>query len=1127
MRLLIDTGSTENLLNKDQCPNIFIKPLKKSVSIKTAAGTILVTDNAVIPKGSLRIPLRYDTTFRLYSFHKFFDGILGHRTLRENKAIIDYDRAILYLNGEPFKLHFEGQTEDKAIKNDELSEIYHVEILGTTEEQLRVDHLNSEEAKAIRILIQNNEDIFYHKGDDLTFTNEVKHEIPTGELGPVYTKTYRYPAIHTEEVERQIGEMLDQKIIQHSSSPYNAPIWIVPKKEDKLGNKEWRIVIDYRKLNMVTKEDKYPIPRIDDILDKLGRANYFSTLDLTKGFYQIELHPDNREKTAFSTHNGHYEFLRMPFGLKNAPATFQRMMNNVLRAHVNKICVIYMDDILVFSTSLQEHVENLGKVFETLRKANLKVSLNKSDFMKKETDFLGHVVTRDGIKPNPKRVEGIQKQIIPKTVKEIQSFLGLSGYYRKFIPDYAKIAKPMTLRLKKDSKIDIGNKDYKESFEKLRTILMSNTVLQYPNFEEEFHLTTDASNYALGAVLSQSKGPIAFVSRTLNKHEINYSTIEKELLAIVWATGQFRHYVYGRKFKLFTDHKPLVWLANIKEPNSKLIRWKIKLNEYEFDIEHVEGKENKVADALSRTKEINILEKRKFKCEICEKTYIRKEHLKRHLETHLDETHICPKCPRTFKTTYAVKQHLARYKHVELDIPSGNPNPDLGDTDATIHSADEDGIDHIQISENPLQHYNNQIWIRRSDENNVIETENFGKSRTTYSYSVITPHIITQILCEAMTKGHVAIYCENISDLLKIQEAYKEYRGNPNNIINFKIILTTKTREEKEYEELLEIIAKHHRFENNHPGIEKTYAELKEMYYYPNLKKEITKFINNCVTCNFKIERNPIKLPFEKTETPLGPHEHYHMDIWFLNRNIKYLTMIDKFSKYAMIEEISDSTSLQIIRALTKIFIIMKKPKKITLDNESSFKTSVMNDFFEKKNIETHFTTPHRHTGNSDIERFHGTLNEHIRILKSREENNDVAYNIDLPYQALEAYNNSLHSTTRKRPIDIHFRSPEDLEEIYRKIEERKEKTLEYRNKDRKDEQINTEFRKDPSAQKLDPKHKKIKVIQIDNKKFKSKNTMLHKDQFIKRKNLSRSLEVLYDATNDNIPGTSSETCCN
>ena len=197
----------------------------------------------------------------------------------------------------------------------------------------------------------------------------------------------------------------------------------------------------------------------------------------------------------------------MPFGLKNAPATFQRMMNNVLHEHINKICVVYMDDILVFSTSLQEHTDSLNKIFETLRDANLKVSLNKSDFLKKETDFLGHVVTKDGIKPNPDKIQGLEQFTLPKTVKEIQAFLGLSGYYRKFIQDYAKIAKPMTYYLKKDTKIDLNDQKYIESFNKLKTILTSNTVLKYPDFEDQFTLTTDASNHALGAVLSQKQGP--------------------------------------------------------------------------------------------------------------------------------------------------------------------------------------------------------------------------------------------------------------------------------------------------------------------------------------------------------------------------------------------------------------------------------------------------------------------------------------------------------------------------------------------------------------------------------------------------------------------------------------------
>lgn len=536
-------------------------------------------------------------------------------------------------------MYYEGDSEEILPKIlNQLPELFNIEYLGTND-LLRLDHLNSEESKAIRILVQNHGDVFYHKGDDLTFTNEIKHKIHTGLSGPIYSKTYRYPVIHTEEVEKQMNEMLEQGIIKHSNSPYNAPIWIVPKKEDKEGNKEWRIVIDYRKLNQVTREDKYPIPRIDDVLDKLGRANYFSTLDLTKGFYQIEVEPKDREKTAFTTHNGHFEFVRMPFGLKNAPATFQRMMNNVLREHINRICVVYMDDILVFSTSLQEHINNLEKIFETLRKANLKVSLNKSDFLKKETEFLGHIVTKDGISPNPHKIDGIKRQTIPKTIKEIQSFLGLSGYYRKFIPDYAKIAKPLTIRLKKDSIINVNDKDYKEAFEKLKNILMSNMVLKHPDFNENFILTTDASNNALGAVLSQKNGPLAFASRTLNKHECNYSTIEKELLAIVWAVKQFRHYLYGRKFDLQTDHKPLIWLASLKEPNSKLIRWKIKLNEYEFNISHVQGKENKVADALSRIRETNVNRRVKEKtirlgeniCSLCNRKYATISSLNKHL----------------------------------------------------------------------------------------------------------------------------------------------------------------------------------------------------------------------------------------------------------------------------------------------------------------------------------------------------------------------------------------------------------------------------------------------------------------------------------------------------------------
>lgn len=221
----------------------------------------------------------------------------------------------------------------------------------------------------------------------------------------LYSKIYRYPQIHEVEIERQMKEMLKQGIIRESESPYNSPLWIVPKKMDNSNIKKWRIVIDYRKLNEETIDDKFPIPNIDSLLDRLGRAQYFTTLDLAKGFHQILVREEDQKKTAFSTPFGHYEYVRMPFGLKNAPATFQRLINSILRQYINKICVVYLDDILIFSSSLNEHVTNINKIFDVLRRANLKIQVDKCNFFYKETEYLGHVLTPNGMKPNPNKIE--------------------------------------------------------------------------------------------------------------------------------------------------------------------------------------------------------------------------------------------------------------------------------------------------------------------------------------------------------------------------------------------------------------------------------------------------------------------------------------------------------------------------------------------------------------------------------------------------------------------------------------------------------------------------------------------------------------------------------------------------
>jgi transposase InsO family protein len=396
--------------------------------------------------------------------------------------------------------------------------------------------------------------------------------------------------------------MLEDKIIQHSQSPWNFPILIVPKKLDASGRRKWRICVDFRKLNEVTVGDSSPLPNTQEILDKVGRARYFSALDCASGYHQVPLAEDDRVKTAFSTAAGHYEYLRMPFGLKSAPSTFQRLMNSVFLGLIGMRCFVYLDDIL-FGESLQEHNERLREVFDRLRQCNLKMEPDKCEFLNTKLSYLGHIVTNEGVKPDPDKVRAIIDFPTPRNTTDVRSFLGLAGYYRKFIPQFSKIAKPLNDLLKKNNQWQWEQKQI-DSFGLLKTILTQEPVLQYPDFTQPFILTTDASGFALGAVLSQGKigqdKPISFASRTLNKAQENYSTIEKELTAIVWACRHYRPYLLGRPFTIVTDHKPLTWMFGVKNPSSRLLRWRLLLEEFDYLVEYKAVKKNVNADALSR-----------------------------------------------------------------------------------------------------------------------------------------------------------------------------------------------------------------------------------------------------------------------------------------------------------------------------------------------------------------------------------------------------------------------------------------------------------------------------------------------------------------------------------------------
>lgn len=439
---------------------------------------------------------------------------------------------------------------------------------------INTKHLNEEETDHVDTLLKEYGDCFYLPGENLKFTTSVKHTIPTTDNIPIHVKQYRYPPVHKEEIDRQVTKLLKDKIITPSASPFNAPLWIVPKKAAADGQKKWRMVIDFRKLNEKTIGDAYPLPNIVEILDQLGSAKYFSIFDLAQGFHQISMAPEDQEKTAFSTPR-HYEYQRMPFGLKNAPATFQRLMDNVLTGLQGNELFVYLDDIVVYARSLEEHDVKIKELMQRLKEANLQLQPDKCQFLRHEVVYLGHIIGNDGVKSDPNKIKAVEHFPIPRNYKNIKQFLGLVGYYRRFIKDFSKIAKPLTDLLKKDKSF-IWTSSQENAFNTLIHELLKEPVLQYPNFKEPFLLTTDASGYAIGGVPSQGQVgkdlPIAYISRTLNEAEGRYSTIEKECLAIVYCVTYFRHYLYGRKFTILTDHKPLVWLHSVKDPSSRL--WK-------------------------------------------------------------------------------------------------------------------------------------------------------------------------------------------------------------------------------------------------------------------------------------------------------------------------------------------------------------------------------------------------------------------------------------------------------------------------------------------------------------------------------------------------------------------------
>ncbi|WVZ97651.1 hypothetical protein U9M48_043167 [Paspalum notatum var. saurae] len=429
---------------------------------------------------------------------------------------------------------------------------------------------------------------------------------------PVSKGPYRMEPDELKELKTQLQEQLDKGFIRPSSSPWGCPALFVEKKDQ--GGK--RLCVDYLPLNAVTVKNKYPQPHIDILFDQLGGATVFSKIDLRSGYHQIKVREENIPKTAFFTWYGLYEYLVMSFGLTNAPAFFMYLMNSVFMNELDKSVVVFIDDILVYSKNEKGHEEHLRIVLSRLREHKLYAKFSKCAFWLKEVAFLGHILSAKGVAVDPSKVKDVLNWKQPQTVTEIRSFLSLAGYYRRFIKDFSKTAKPMTSLTKKNAKY-VWSSNCEEAFQTLKNLLTSALVLAQPDVTKPFDVYCDASGSGLGCVLMQEGRVNAYASRQLRKHEANYPTHDLELAAVVHALKIWRHYLLGNMCHIYTDHKSLKYILTQPELNMRQRRWLELIKDYDLEIHYHPGKANVVADALSHKAHCNVIEARPTVRVIC------------------------------------------------------------------------------------------------------------------------------------------------------------------------------------------------------------------------------------------------------------------------------------------------------------------------------------------------------------------------------------------------------------------------------------------------------------------------------------------------------------------------------
>ena len=829
-------------------------------------------------------------------------------------------------------------------------------------EDIHIDtKLTPEQNEQVEALLKKHIDVFSKHDGDIGDCDKIKHRIDLIDNTPFKQKHGRIPPAMIDEVRKHIEELLSCGIIKKSKSPWASNVVLVRKKNGKL-----RMCVDYRMLNKKTVKDSYALPRTEEIFDVLNGSTVFSTIDMKSGYHQVSVEDCHKCRTAFTVGPlGFYEYNKMPFGLSNSPATYQRLMEECLGPYNMKICVIYLDDLIIFSNSFEQHLERLDMVLTRLKQCNLKLSAEKCFFFQERVKFLGHVVSSSGVETDPDKIEKIKNWPRPTNEDELRSFVAFCGYYRRFVKDFSKVTKPLTDILpptstkkkvkQKPSKDWKWEQEQEDTFNKLKEILTSPPILAYPEFQKPFELHTDASSKGLGAILYQTqngqKKVIAYASRSLSRSEKNYSAFKLEFLALKWAvTEKFSDYLMNVQFTVYTDNNPLTHVLTSAKLDATGQRWASALGQYNFDIIYRAGLKNTDADTMSRYPYEQLTEDESVK---------------------IDDKTVKTICS---SVQMPVEALIEVFPAASINIIEATESP--GQPLAQIEQR--------EIRKNQREDPVLGKWVRATMDKKFPKEYSYSKEDQAMSKTFNNLKMIRGILYREIKDG------ENTIQQLVLPTIYRKtvLQGLHNDV--------------------------------GHPGRDRTLSLIRERFYWPRITAEIEEWTKQCQRCLLRKSPTTNRAPLNNIVTTY-PLELVCMDYLTLEpaKGVgNVLVITDHFTKYALAIATKNQTARTTAEVFYEQFITKYGiPTRIHSDQGANFESEIIKELCKITGMTKSHTTPYHPMGNAIPERFNRTLLDMLGTLEPNKKTDWKKYLPALTY----AYNCTRHETTKISPHELMF----------------------------------------------------------------------------------------------------------